>query len=83
MQEKGLEVKVSERRFPRGIVTLDKPMSDLLSLPERARKGDFAPNLSRGGRLSGERLRKVPREIGSSNVFPPCYPGEEKRDITE
>src|SRR5271166_2961288 len=28
-------------------------------------------SLPRGGRLRGERLRKVPREIGSSNVFPP------------
>jgi hypothetical protein len=52
-------------------VTLDEFISELLSLPERARKGDFALNLSRGGRLRGERLRKVPREIGSSNVFPP------------
>ena len=45
---------------------MDKLISELLSLPERARKGDYAPNLSRGGRLRGERLRKVPHEIGSS-----------------
>ena len=55
-QEKGLEVKVSESRFPRGIVTLDRLISELLSLPERPCKGDFALNLSRGGTLRGERL---------------------------
>jgi len=37
-------------------MTLEKLISELLSLPERARKGDFAFNLSRGGTLCGERL---------------------------
>ena len=36
-----LEVKVSESRFPRGIVTLDKLISEPLSLPERPRRGLF------------------------------------------
>ncbi len=50
---------------------MDKLISEPLILPERVRNGDFVLNLSRGGRLRGERLREAPRGIGSSNVVPP------------
>ena len=50
---------------------MDKLISEPLILPERVRNGDFVLNLSRGGRLRGERLCEAPREIGSSNVVPP------------
>ena len=49
-------------------MTLDKLISELLSPPERARKGDFVLNLSRGGRLRG------PGRHHSKTDFDPAKP---------